>query len=487
MSKAVTRLSWTPVPLSDTRIAPVSSASIFPGALSPLITTFRGVWASTVDDPRVNVHPSTSHAQAFRIRSSRRCWPRVAGSYTSRSKPSLGPVHRVDPVDDALLRVVTNRCRIPDEIPTKSAPNGLAFGRFVLDLARGALLRDGTEVRLRAKSLDVLAYLVRHAGRLIAKQELIEAVWPDVAVTDDSLVQCLVEIRRALGDDQAWIHTARAAATDSMATSGRWWTARHCRRLPSAAPGRLPTVVAAPSRGRAWLLAVASSSMLAVAAAAWAFWGRAPASSPRTAEARLAYEEGERSVERRTRESLGQAIAAYERAIALDPTFAPGHAGLADTLVVQGVFGGARPDDSYPRAREAALRAVELDPTLAEGHVALGHVQVQWDRDWRGAERSYRRALALDPNAPRARMLYALFLGAMGRVDESLQESRIAASLRPESATVGAVRAIVLFGARRSEEAIEQGRRTIGLDPAFSLVHFWQALALRSSPIGSER
>ena len=239
-----------------------------------------------------------------------------------------------------------------------------------------------------------------------------------------------------------------------------------------------PDRVAAPSRGRAWLLAVAVVSMLAVAAAAWAFWGRAPAPSPRTAEARLAYEEGERSVERRTRESLGQAIAAFERAIALDPTFAPGHAGLADTLVVQGVFGGARPDDSYPRAREAALRAVELDPTLAEGHVALGHVQVQWDRDWRGAESSYRRALALDPNAPRARMLYALFLGAMGRVDESLQESRTAASLRPESPTVGAVRAIVLFGARRSEEAIEQGRRTIGLDPAFSLVHFWQALAL---------
>jgi tetratricopeptide (TPR) repeat protein len=215
-----------------------------------------------------------------------------------------------------------------------------------------------------------------------------------------------------------------------------------------------------------------------VAAGSWAAWRWNAAPAPRTAEARLACQEGERSVERRTRESLGQAIAAYERAIVLDPTFAPGYAGLADTLVVRGVFGGARPGDSYPRAREAALRAVELDPTLAEGHVALGHVQVQWDRDWRGAERSYRRALALDPSAPRAHMLYALFLSAMGRVDESLQESRIAVSLRPASPTVGAVRAIVLFGSRRSEEAIEQGRRTVGLDPAFSLVHFWQALAL---------
>ena len=371
-----------------------------------------------------------------------------------------------------------NSGRNPDEV-SANGPK-LAFGGFVLDLARGALLHDGGEVRLRAKSLDVLAYLVRHPGRLIAKQELMEAIWPDAAVTDDSLVQCLVEIRRALGDDQAWIHTARGRG---YRFDGDVRPLVDSEALP-AAPERgartSPDRVAAPSRGRAWLVAVAVVSMLAVAAAAWAFWGRAPAPSPRTAEARLAYEEGERSVERRTRESLGQAIAAYERAIALDPTFAPGHAGLANTLVVRGVFGGARPDDSYPRAREAALRAVELDPTLAEGHVALGHVQVQWDRDWRGAERSYRRALALDPSAPRAHMLYALFLGAMGRVDESLQESRTAASLRPDSADGRGRpgdRAVHRIAAFRGGDRAGPADRS-RLDPAFSLVHFWQALAL---------
>jgi hypothetical protein len=198
--------------------------------------------------------------------------------------------------------------------------------------------------------------------------------------------------------------------------------------------------------------------------------------SPRSWPSR--WRPGERSRERPNRESVGQAIAAYERAIALDPGFAPAHAALANTLVVRGVFGGARPDESYPRAREAALRAVELDPMLAEGHVALGHVRVQWDRDWRGAEESYRRGLALDPKAPRGHMLYALFLGAMNRVDESLHESATALALRPESPRVGAVRAIVLSWARRPEEAIEQGRRTIRLDPGFSMSRFWQALAL---------
>ena len=216
--------------------------------------------------------------------------------------------------------------------------------------------------------------------------------------------------------------------------------------------------------------------MLAVAAAAWAFWGWAPAPSPRTAEARLAYEEGERSAERRTRESLGQAIAAYERAIALDPTFAPGHAGLADTLVVRGVFGGARPDDSYPRAREAALRAVELDPTLPRvtsrsgtsrsNGIATGAApSAATAARWRSIQRAAR------PHALRA------VPSAMGRVDESLQESRIAASLKPESPTVGALRAIVLFerGVPRRRSA---GPADCPLDPGFSLVHFWQALAL---------
>jgi tetratricopeptide (TPR) repeat protein len=225
-------------------------------------------------------------------------------------------------------------------------------------------------------------------------------------------------------------------------------------------------------------VAIAVVAMVSLSAAGWAVWGRGTAPAPRTAEAMRVFAEGLRSADRPNRESLAAAVTAYERAIALDPSFAPAHAALANTLVVRGVFGGARPDETYPRARAEALRAVELDPTLAEGHVALGHVRVQWDRDWRGAEESYRRALALDPSAPRAHVLYALFLDAMGRPDEALRESQTALTLRPEWPMIGAIRAVTLLGARRPEEAIEQGRRAIRLDPNFSLTHFWQALAL---------
>ncbi|MGB7069304.1 MAG: winged helix-turn-helix domain-containing protein [Pyrinomonadaceae bacterium] len=76
----------------------------------------------------------------------------------------------------------------------------LSFDDFTLDLTRGCLLRGAVEVRLRPKSFEVLKYLAESGGRLVSKDELIEAVWVDTAVTDDSLVQCLIDVRRALGD-----------------------------------------------------------------------------------------------------------------------------------------------------------------------------------------------------------------------------------------------------------------------------------------------
>jgi len=74
------------------------------------------------------------------------------------------------------------------------------FGEFALDVAKGSLLRTGVEIKLRPKVYEALKYLVGNAGRLIGKQELMQAVWPDAFVTDDSLVQCVIELRRALDD-----------------------------------------------------------------------------------------------------------------------------------------------------------------------------------------------------------------------------------------------------------------------------------------------
>jgi adenylate cyclase len=82
-----------------------------------------------------------------------------------------------------------------------AAAKRLRFDRYVLDLDRGCLLLDGNEITLRPKTFAVLQYLVANAGRLVSKDELFAAVWPNLAITDDALVQSIGELRRALGAD----------------------------------------------------------------------------------------------------------------------------------------------------------------------------------------------------------------------------------------------------------------------------------------------
>ena len=85
------------------------------------------------------------------------------------------------------------------------------FDQFTLDLGRGVLLGSkGEELALRPKSFLMLEYFVEHADRLIDRDELMHAVWPDVIVTDDSIAQCIGEIRRVLGgDSQRYLRTVQ--------------------------------------------------------------------------------------------------------------------------------------------------------------------------------------------------------------------------------------------------------------------------------------
>jgi DNA-binding winged helix-turn-helix (wHTH) protein/tetratricopeptide (TPR) repeat protein len=84
----------------------------------------------------------------------------------------------------------------------------LQFATFTLDLDRLSLIGPSVKTKLRPKSFEVLRYLVEHPGRVIGKEEFIEAIWPQVFVTDESLFRCLSEVRRAIGDeDQIIIKT----------------------------------------------------------------------------------------------------------------------------------------------------------------------------------------------------------------------------------------------------------------------------------------
>src|SRR5215469_2066733 len=87
-------------------------------------------------------------------------------------------------------------------------PEMFRFEGYTLDIARNALQSADREVALRPKSFELLRYLAENSDRLVTKEELLKAIWPNVTVTDQALTQCVGEVRQAIGDDdQATIKT----------------------------------------------------------------------------------------------------------------------------------------------------------------------------------------------------------------------------------------------------------------------------------------
>ena len=172
---------------------------------------------------------------------------------------------------------------------------------------------------------------------------------------------------------------------------------------------------------------------------------------------------------KKSRDSLNKAVAYFQQAIEKDPTFALAYAGLADTYFWIAYSQSEIParDEYFEKSRSSALKALELDPLLAEAHAALATVKVKHDRDTVGAERSFERAIATNPNCAMAYSRYTYFLTAMGRLSESLQKIRRAQQLDPLSPDANASLAYILYLARDYEEAIRYCERTLALEPDF--------------------
>src|SRR5262249_13788851 len=115
-------------------------------------------------------------------------------------------------------------------------------------------------------------------------------------------------------------------------------------------------------------------------------------------EAYQLYLQGRFFANKRTRESIQRGIDYYQQALAKDPNYALGYAGLSDAYGLLLNYGGASAPEALGKAREAAQRALSLDDNLAEAHHAMGFVLVTTDFDYAAAEREYRRAIELDPN-----------------------------------------------------------------------------------------
>jgi serine/threonine-protein kinase len=195
--------------------------------------------------------------------------------------------------------------------------------------------------------------------------------------------------------------------------------------------------------------------------------GPAPSIVP---EAYEAYIRGRYHWNRRARADMLEAIEQFRRAIRLAPGFAEAHAGLADVYGVAGVNNDFPPAECYPLAREEATRALTLNEELAQAHVSLAFVQLYYDMDREGAERSYRTALSLDPNYAAGRQWYAIFLEQDRRFTEALEEIERARMLDPMSAIMNANVARRYAIAGRSDQALSAIDRAMQLDPELPFV-----------------
>lgn len=130
---------------------------------------------------------------------------------------------------------------------------------------------------------------------------------------------------------------------------------------------------------------------------------------------------------------LERAIGLLEGVTAQAPGFAPGHAGLAEALILSREFGGRADADAFRQAREAALAAVRLDPDLASGHRLLGFIAYWRDHDFAQAQRRFVRALALDPNDVLSHFWYGNILSDHGDHGAALAQLERASLLEPGS------------------------------------------------------
>jgi serine/threonine protein kinase/tetratricopeptide (TPR) repeat protein len=188
-------------------------------------------------------------------------------------------------------------------------------------------------------------------------------------------------------------------------------------------------------------------------------------------EAYQLYLKGRYHWNKRTADSLEKSVAYFNQAIEKDPNYAQAYVGLADAWFSRGWYRFFVPKEAYEKARTSATKALELDERLGEAHAMIAAIKTTYEWDWPGAEREFKLAIKLNPNYPTTRQRYSLYLPAMGRFDEAIEQAKKALELDPLSLPANENVGDILYLARRYEEAKEQLLHTLDLDPNYGVAH----------------
>jgi DNA-binding winged helix-turn-helix (wHTH) protein/TolB-like protein/Tfp pilus assembly protein PilF len=192
-------------------------------------------------------------------------------------------------------------------------------------------------------------------------------------------------------------------------------------------------------------------------------------------EAYQLYLKGRYFLNKSTEEDFRKSIECFQQALDKDPSYSLAYVGLADSYAQLGSFGLIRTNDSYARAKAASIRALERDEKLAEAHASLGFILTNYYWDWGEAEKQFKQAIELNPNYAMTHNWYSQYLAFMGRSEEAIEEARRSQEIDPLSPWNNS--GFVLFLARRYDDAILASQKTLELDENFAVAHMAMGLS----------
>jgi TolB-like protein/Tfp pilus assembly protein PilF len=164
-------------------------------------------------------------------------------------------------------------------------------------------------------------------------------------------------------------------------------------------------------------------------------------------------------------QQLPKSIDYYNQAVKLDPNYAPTYAHMAGAYFFLAFFGALSPQEGWGNVKQMATLAIEKDESIPEAHGALALAKMHYDWDFAGAEREFKRGLELNPNDADIRHEYAHYLMAMGRVAESMAESRRAVELDPIGTSLTSCLCWHSFAARNYDDAVRLATQFLSSQP----------------------